>query len=104
MIATKHTQSLTDFRQNATQTLDRINQSGEAELITVNGEARAVLLAPATFDEMARELTLARDAATIRLAMEQSEQGKSQEAGRFFKQLRQTLRAKKRTAVRKGKR
>ena len=47
MIATQHTQSLTDFRQNANQTLDRLGKTGEAEILTVNGEARAVLLSPA---------------------------------------------------------
>src|SRR5438874_2509301 len=55
MISTQHTQSLTDFRQKATETLDRLNQTGEAEILTVNGEARAVLLSPAAYDELARD-------------------------------------------------
>jgi hypothetical protein len=42
MIATERTQSLTDFRLKAAETLERLNQTGEAEIITVNGEARAV--------------------------------------------------------------
>ncbi len=38
MIATEHTQSLANFRQTAAETLDRLNQTGEPEIITVNGE------------------------------------------------------------------
>ena len=45
MIATKHTQSLTEFRQKANQTFGTfLNKSGDAEILTVNGESRAVLL------------------------------------------------------------
>ncbi len=54
MVATVNTQSLTTFRAKIAETLDRVNQTGQAEIITVNGEARGVLLAPAVFDEMAQ--------------------------------------------------
>jgi len=76
MIATRHTQSLTDFRQNATETLERIGRTGEAELITVNGEAKAVLLSPAAYDAMARELEHARDVEAIRRSIKELDEGK----------------------------
>jgi hypothetical protein len=46
MITARHTQTLSDFRDNADATIARLNQTGDAEIITVNGEACAVLLAP----------------------------------------------------------
>lgn len=76
MVATKNTQSLTDFRQKATETLDRINRTGMAEILTVNGEARAVLMSPAAYDELAREAELARDVAVIRRAAREIKEGK----------------------------
>jgi prevent-host-death family protein len=95
MISTQHTQSLTDFRQKATETLDRINKTGEAEILTVNGEARAVLLSPAAFDELAREAQLSRDVAVIRQAMREIDEGRGKEAGAFFAELRARLVAMK---------
>ena len=91
MISTEHTQSLSDFRQKAGETLDRLNRTGEAEILTVNGEARAVLLSPAAYDELAREAQLSRDVTIIRRAMQEIDEGKSQEAGAFFDGLRATL-------------
>ncbi len=95
MLSTEHTQSLTDFRQKATETLDRINQTGEAEIITVNGHARAVLLSPAVYDALAKESLLARDVETIRRAMREVDEGKGQEAGVLFDGLRAKLLAMK---------
>lgn len=94
MVATQRTQSLTDFRQRATETLDRLNKTGEAEILTVNGEARAVLLSPAVFDELAREAQLNRDVSVIRRAMQQVEAGEQIEASEFFKQMRRQLKSR----------
>ena len=95
MIATQHTQSLTDFRHKATETLDRLNRTGEAEILTVNGEARAVLLSPAVYDELAREAQATRDVTVIRRAMHDIDAGRGREAGAFFDGLRARLLAMK---------
>jgi PHD/YefM family antitoxin component YafN of YafNO toxin-antitoxin module len=91
MIATRRTQSLTQFRQKATETLERLNKSGDAEIITVNGEARAILLSPSTYDEMAREAQLSRDAKVMRTAIEQINDGKGRPANEFFDDLKARL-------------
>jgi prevent-host-death family protein len=95
MISAQHTQSLTEFRQKATETLDRLNKTGEAEILTVNGEARAVLMSPAAYDELARELQLTRDLAVIRHAIREIGEGKGQDAKAFFDGLRAQLLAMK---------
>jgi PHD/YefM family antitoxin component YafN of YafNO toxin-antitoxin module len=95
MVSTQRTQSLSDFRQKASETLDRLNKTGEAEILTVNGEARAVLLAPGAYDEMERELLLARDVAAIRQSEQEFAEGKGRPANEFFDELRARLLAMK---------
>ena len=95
MLNTEHTQSLSEFRKSATVTLDRLNQTGDAEIITVDGKARAVLLAPAVYDQIARELEVARDVAVIRKAMKQIDEGNFVTADEFHEQLRGKLLAMK---------
>jgi prevent-host-death family protein len=102
MISAQHTQSLTDFRQRATEILDRINKTGDAEISTVNGEARAVLLSPASYDDLARQAALSRDVAVMRRAVQELNEGKGREAGSFFHDLRKQLLATKTTSS-KGK-
>ena len=94
MLSMEHTQSLSDFRRQAGETLDRIKQTGEAEIITVNGEARAVLLSPAAYDAMARELLLARDIATIQRSLRQIAEGKTKHVKTAFAEIRAGLLAK----------
>ena len=95
MISTQHTQSLTDFRQRATETLERLNKTGEAEILTVNGEARAVLMAPAAYDRLYRQALLAHDVTIIRRAREEIAAGKAKPADDFFDELRGEVLAKR---------
>jgi PHD/YefM family antitoxin component YafN of YafNO toxin-antitoxin module len=91
MLSTSNTQSLSDFRKKAAKTIDRLNKTGNAEILTVNGEARAVLVSPAVYDEMAKETQLAHDIAVMRRSIEQFKQGKAQEVNSFFSELRTKL-------------
>src|SRR5665213_3489406 len=104
MISTEHTQSLSDFRQKAAETLDRLNRTGEAEILTVNGEARAVLLSPAAFDELTREAQLTRDVAVIRKAMKQIDDGHGMEVDDVFSSIRAELNARKKGLTKGPKR
>jgi PHD/YefM family antitoxin component YafN of YafNO toxin-antitoxin module len=95
MVASAHTQSLTDFSAKADEVFDRLDKTGEAEVITVNGEARAVLLSPAVYDEMARELQLSREADMMRRAMREHDEGKARPAQELFDELHAELLAMK---------
>jgi PHD/YefM family antitoxin component YafN of YafNO toxin-antitoxin module len=95
MLASEHTQSLSDFRQKAGETLDRIGKTGEAEILTVNGQARAVLMSPVAYDAIARELLLARDAAAIQRSRQQIAEGKVKDVDTAFAGIRAELLAKK---------
>ena len=104
MLSTEHTQSLSDFRQKAGETLDRIEQTGEAEILTVNGEARAVILSPAAYDSMAREVLLARDIAAIQRARQEFKEGKGKDVKAAFAEIRAELLAMKAKQDRKTRR
>ncbi len=78
--------------------LERLNQTGEAEILTVNGEARAVLLAPAVYDEFASEAQLTRDVAVMRRAMQQITEGRGRDAADVFADLRKELLARRKGA------
>jgi len=69
-LLSQHTQSLTDFRQKATETLEPAEPYRGGEILTVNGEARASLLSPAAYDDLAREAQLTRDVTVIRRAVQ----------------------------------
>jgi prevent-host-death family protein len=95
MVATRNTQSLSDFRKKAAETISRVNRTGEAEILTVNGEARAVLMSPTVYDELTREALLARDVATIKRSIQQLDAGQGEDATKVFADLRAELLAKK---------
>jgi PHD/YefM family antitoxin component YafN of YafNO toxin-antitoxin module len=95
MVAARYTQSLTDFREKATETLDRLDRTGEAEVLTVNGKARAILLSPEAYESMLRELEISQDVATIRQAVAEGERGEGQEVNAFFDEMRAELLAMK---------
>jgi PHD/YefM family antitoxin component YafN of YafNO toxin-antitoxin module len=91
MVTSRHTQSLTDFREKATETLDRLDRTGEAEVLTVNGKARAVLLSPMAYDSLMQELEISQDVATMRQAIRESDEGKGRPVAEFFDELHAEL-------------
>lgn len=46
------TYSLTDFKQNAKEHLDRLKATGRPEILTVNGRAEAVVMTPDAYDRL----------------------------------------------------
>lgn len=88
---TLHAQSLDEFRANAAATLERINRTGEAEELTVDGEVRGVVLSRAAYAELLKEAQLRADVETMRKSMAEIDEGRYTEAGEFFDKLRARL-------------
>jgi prevent-host-death family protein len=95
MIATEHTQSLDQFGRTAAATVERVAQTGVAEVITVDGRPRAVLVSADAYDAMAREAQLSRDVAMMRQSMAEIAAGQGLDARQVFDELRQELLAMK---------
>lgn len=91
MIRTHRTQSLTDFKANDAETLARLNTTNQAEVLTENGEARAVLLSPRAFGELIEEAQITRDAELIRRSIQQQAGGESRDGFEALKDIKQRL-------------
>ena len=98
MTAPPHAQSLADFRRSAGETLDRLNATGEARVLTVDGVPRAVLVDPSAYDDLAREsyeAQLSRDVEVIRRSVRDIAEGRCRPAEEFFDELHAKLLAMK---------
>ena len=101
--ASLRTHSLSDLGQSLPETIERVGQSDEAEVITVDGKPRAVLLSLTTYQELTRNLLghelddelsddlTDEDVRVMRRSIEQLNRGEYVEAGAFFDQLHAEL-------------
>jgi len=48
----RDTYSLTDFKQNAQEHIQRLRETGRPEVLTVNGRAEAVVMTPEVYDQL----------------------------------------------------
>ncbi|HQY88676.1 MAG TPA: hypothetical protein PK402_08455 [Tepidisphaeraceae bacterium] len=85
----RNSQPLSEFQRDPARTLNRLNESGEAEFLTEGNETKAVLLTPDAFDALERDAQLTRDVEIIKQARQEIADGKGMEANEFFDQLRQ---------------
>ena len=104
MVSTQHTQSLSEFRKNAAETINRLNKTGEAEILTVNGEARAVLVSPAVYDQLANEAQIVQDVEVMQRSIRDLKEGKGRKATEFFDELHAELLAMKSQKSKRRKR
>jgi len=91
MIRAHDIRSLTDFRNNAKDHLDRIAQSRRPEVLTVNGEARGVVLSPEAFDELVADAEYARNLKAIRSGLDALKRGQTIPADDAFAQVAKEL-------------
>ena len=87
MIRTSNIRKLSDFRQNATAHLDRLAKSGGVEVLTVNGEAKGVVMAPHVFDEIADRIERLETTASIRRGLADVAAGRTRPARKAIKGL-----------------
>lgn len=80
MIRARNIRKLSDFRQNATAHLDRLAQTGAVEVLTVNGEAKGIVMAPHVFDEMADRIERLETAISVRRGLEDVAAGRTRPA------------------------
>lgn len=68
------TDPLTDFMQNAKEHLDRLRETGRAEILTVNGKAEAVVMTPEAYDRL-MDAALGETRSKIALGLQQARAG-----------------------------
>lgn len=87
MIRTSNIRKLSDFRQNASAHLDRLARNGGVEILTVNGEAKGVVMAPRVFDEIADRIEQLETTASIRRGLADVAAGRTRPARKAIKGL-----------------
>ncbi len=80
MFRSEDIRKLSDFRQNATAHLALLAESGGIEVLTINGEAKGVVMSPRTFDHLAEQAYQAEITAKIKRGMADIEAGRVQNA------------------------
>jgi prevent-host-death family protein len=83
----KDTYSLTDFKQNAQEHLERLRTTGRPAILTVNGKAEAVVMSPELYDRL-MEHSLAEVRAKIAVGLEQARKGQLIDGDEAFRQRR----------------
>ena len=82
-------QPVTEFRANAAQFIEQVQETGQPMVLTQHGRSAAVLLDVESYEAMVDELELLRD---VRLAEEQAAAGKTRSHAAVAKALRARLR------------
>jgi PHD/YefM family antitoxin component YafN of YafNO toxin-antitoxin module len=87
MIDLNNVRSLTDFQRNTKEHIERLKQTGKAELLTVNGEAEVVVQSAESYQQLIDDAELARSLSVIRKSMKQAKAGKGRSMKRFLEEL-----------------
>jgi prevent-host-death family protein len=87
MVANGRTQSLTDFGQNPSLTIDRLKATGEVETLVENGEPQAVLMSPEAYDRIQEHLLFAEDIAAISRSMLDIQAGRVKSVDEAFDEI-----------------
>ena len=69
--------TLTEFQRNAKAFIDDLNVSKEPMLLTVNGKVQAVIIDPASFQEMERKLEKERFMAAVKEGLKDIDEGRT---------------------------
>ena len=80
MLRAGDVRKLSDFRQNATAHLDRLAKTKRIEILTVNGEAKGVVMAPRVFDELADRIEELETTLSIRRGLADAAAGRTRSA------------------------
>jgi prevent-host-death family protein len=91
MILKEDIKPITYLKSNAAGVLDYINETHRSVVITQNGEAKAVLQDPETYDQTQKALAMLK---IIAQSESELEEGKSIHQKDVFKSLRKKLNAK----------
>ena len=88
MIDITNSHSLTDFQRNAKGFIDGINDTKQPLLLTVNGKVQAVLVDPATYQDMEERLEKERFLQAVRTGLKDIDEGRSRPAEEVFADLK----------------
>jgi prevent-host-death family protein len=83
--------TLTDFTSNATEALERLKETGQPQVLTVNGRAEAVVLDVASYQRLLELADRADAIEGIRRGLESAARGEGLPAEEVFARIRARL-------------
>ncbi len=83
----KDIHSLTEFKRNTTEFLQRIKQTKHPLVLTVNGKAELVVQDAESYQELLNAAELVETLKGIKLGLEQMQEEKGKKAEYFFNEL-----------------
>lgn len=87
MVNVTQIHSLTEFQRNAKEHIDRMKQTGQPEVLTVNGQAEVVVQSASSYQELLEDAELARSLRVIRQSLQDAKAGRTQPMRQFLETL-----------------
>jgi len=95
MIKLEDIHSLSDFQRNAKAHVLRLKETGQPEVLTVNGKAELVVLAAETFQRLTDKVERAEAVEGIRRGLAEAKAGKGRPIGEAIEAIRKKHRVPK---------
>ncbi len=94
MHSTRDIYPVSDFNRKPAEHIKRLQETRRPEVLTVNGKAAVVLLAPATFDTLTQQAKLSQTLDRMNLANRQFEEGDGHSVSDVFAKIRESANAR----------
>ena len=88
MINLENIHSLSDFQRNAKEYIERLKETGDPEVLTVNGKAELVVLSAEAFQEWSDKIEHAEAIAGIRKGLADADAGRVRPAREALEAIR----------------
>jgi len=88
MDLSKDIRSLSDFKRNTSELMQRMEESGEPMVLTVNGKARLVVQDAAAYQKLIESLDYGQAVKGVRRGMEDVAEGRTKSARPAFAAIR----------------
>ncbi len=88
MDLSKDIRSLSDFKRNTSELVERMEESGEPMVLTVNGKAKLVVQDAASYQKLMDSIDYSEAVKGIRLGLDDVEQGRTKPVRHAFDAIR----------------
>jgi prevent-host-death family protein len=88
MDLSKDIRSLSDFKRNTSELMERMQESGEPMVLTVNGKAKLVVQDAASYQKLMESADYSDAIKSIRNGLEDVKRGRTKSARQAFSEIR----------------
>jgi prevent-host-death family protein len=88
MDLSKDIRSLSDFKRNTGELMERMEESGEPMVLTVNGKAKLIVQDAASYQKLMDSLDYSEAVKGIRRGLDDVNEGRSKPAGQALDEIR----------------